>query len=331
MSIADDAHTGMSVSVVVPTFNRSRLLMRALDSVAAQTWPGSLECVVVDNASSDDTQRSLGEWSDSNPEIRLVARRWPVNIGPLENWSRGVDLASGDWIKVLWSDDWLEPEAVGHLVAEAARSGADVVTCAAVVHRGTSLQTELYGGSGGPVTTHDVIRSVVESTASEPTSPTAALIRRESAQASLELARTLGTCGERVIGVDLMMLYYDLFAGGQVVHLDEPLVHFWAGEVGDEDASMTLTYRLAELRTCYDAALYQLIRKFGVAVDADLWALLRHRSAESRLTRQHSVDLLAPPAVLWRRPGLMLSHYRRQLAKAANAMRNRRAAHAYRD
>ncbi|MDP3949873.1 glycosyltransferase family 2 protein [Microbacterium sp.] len=323
MSIVKDANAHNSVSVVIPTFNRSRLLMRALDSVAAQTWPGHLECVVVDNASSDDTQRSLGEWSDSNPEIRLVARRWPVNVGPLENWSRGVDLASGDWIKILWSDDWLEPEAVGRLVREAARSDAGTVTCAAIHHSADGRATDMYANSGGPVTPRDVISSVVESTAHLPVSPTAGLIRRDCAQEALHLARVLGTCGQRVIGVDLMMLYFDVFAGGAAVHLDEPLVHFWGGEVGDEDPSITQTSRLGELRTCYDAALYQLIRRFDVAVDPDLWALLRQRSAESRLTRQHSADLLAPPAVMWRRPGSLFGHLRGQISKARAARRRR--------
>jgi glycosyltransferase involved in cell wall biosynthesis len=91
----------VSVSVVVPAYNRERLLPRALGSIAAQEDLRPLEVIVVDDASSDDSA-AVAE--------RLGARvlRRPVNGGAAAARNDGVRAARGDWVTMLDSDDeWL--------------------------------------------------------------------------------------------------------------------------------------------------------------------------------------------------------------------------------
>ena len=69
----------IDVSVIIPTFNRSQMLSRALSSVARQRQLPS-EVIVVDDGSTDDTRRKVAMIADSSParvsvlETELVER-----------------------------------------------------------------------------------------------------------------------------------------------------------------------------------------------------------------------------------------------------------------
>jgi hypothetical protein len=92
------------ISVCIPTFNYGRFLGRAVDSVLAQDR-GDFELIVVDNASTDDTQDVLARYDD--PRLRVV--RNPRNLGLFGNFARCLELASGELVKFLAADDWLHP------------------------------------------------------------------------------------------------------------------------------------------------------------------------------------------------------------------------------
>lgn len=92
-----------SVSVIIPTFNRSRWLIRALMSVLKQTFR-DYELIVVDDGSSDDTYQALTSYM---PMIRYV--RQQVNRGVSAARNSGIRRAGAPWIAFLDSDDyWLE-------------------------------------------------------------------------------------------------------------------------------------------------------------------------------------------------------------------------------
>jgi glycosyltransferase involved in cell wall biosynthesis len=92
-----------SVSVIIPTFNRSRWLIRAIRSVLNQTFR-DYEVIVVDDGSSDDTYQAL---IPSMPMIRYV--RQQVNRGVSAARNSGIRRADAPWIAFLDSDDyWLE-------------------------------------------------------------------------------------------------------------------------------------------------------------------------------------------------------------------------------
>jgi len=92
-----------SVSVIIPTFNRSRRLIRALRSVLKQTFR-DYEVIVVDDGSSDDTYQALAPYMTM---IRYV--RQEVNRGVSAARNSGIRRAAAHWIAFLDSDDyWLE-------------------------------------------------------------------------------------------------------------------------------------------------------------------------------------------------------------------------------
>jgi glycosyltransferase involved in cell wall biosynthesis len=92
------------VSVCIPTYNYARFLGQAIESALAQTW-GDFELIVSDNASTDETQEVIASY----PDERIRAYRNDVNLGLFGNFSRCLELARGDLVKFVCSDDWLDP------------------------------------------------------------------------------------------------------------------------------------------------------------------------------------------------------------------------------
>ncbi len=78
-----------SVSVVVPTYNRSHLINRALQSVVSQTYP-LLDLIVVDDGSTDDTCERV---RIDYPQATLVSQS---NRGVSAARNRGLSVAQGD-------------------------------------------------------------------------------------------------------------------------------------------------------------------------------------------------------------------------------------------
>jgi glycosyltransferase involved in cell wall biosynthesis len=92
---------GPAVSVVIPTYNRAHLITRAVESALRAISPGD-EIIVVDDGSTDQTERVLAAYSDRIRYLKTQNR----GAGPARN--AGIQLARHDFIGFLDSDDeWL--------------------------------------------------------------------------------------------------------------------------------------------------------------------------------------------------------------------------------
>jgi glycosyltransferase involved in cell wall biosynthesis len=92
------------VSVVIPTFNRRDYVLGAVNSALGQTTPPR-EIIVVDDASTDDTEPALTSYIETD-SVRYI--RLPRNVGPGGARNAGVQAARCQYVAVLDSDDlWL--------------------------------------------------------------------------------------------------------------------------------------------------------------------------------------------------------------------------------
>lgn len=103
------------VSILVPAHDDGAFLDANLASIAAQGIE-SLEVVVADDASADDTPRIAAAWSARDPRFRLS--RVERNLGMNRNWNRALAEARGDLVLKLDADDAFAPGALGPLVTE---------------------------------------------------------------------------------------------------------------------------------------------------------------------------------------------------------------------
>lgn len=110
-----------TVSIVIPTYNRSDLLVSALESVFAQTYT-QIEVIVVDDGSTDDTAAVMAPYHD-----RVVYVHKP-NGGLSSARNAGMRRATGKYMALMDSDDLCEPERLALEVAYLEHN-PDVVLC----------------------------------------------------------------------------------------------------------------------------------------------------------------------------------------------------------
>jgi len=91
-------------SIVIPTYNRAAFIGKAIDSVLAQTYR-HWELIIIDDASTDNTQEVLEKYTDP----RIKSYRNEVNKERSASRNRGIELATGDYICFLDSDDYYYP------------------------------------------------------------------------------------------------------------------------------------------------------------------------------------------------------------------------------
>ena len=115
-----------AVSVVIPTFRRPELLVRAVSSVLAQTW-SDLEVVVVVDGPDDATGRALAHVADPRVRVRQLAS----NRGLGGAICAGVERARARWVALLDDDDEWLPRKLELQLAHAGRSRCahPVVSC----------------------------------------------------------------------------------------------------------------------------------------------------------------------------------------------------------
>lgn len=93
-------------SVVIPTFNRNQTVLRALNSLIAQTeteW----EAIIIDDGSTDNTFDLLIPIIENHPQIKYI---FQSNKGAAKAKNTGIFVASGKFITFLDSDDEFHPE-----------------------------------------------------------------------------------------------------------------------------------------------------------------------------------------------------------------------------
>jgi len=95
------------VTIGIPTYNRTRYLPEAIQSVLAQTYD-DFELLIIDNASTEDVGSVVKRFSD--PRLKFV--RQSTNVGAVRNMNRVIKEARGKYIVIHHDDDIMLPENV---------------------------------------------------------------------------------------------------------------------------------------------------------------------------------------------------------------------------
>jgi glycosyltransferase involved in cell wall biosynthesis len=234
-------------------FNRRDLLAASIQSVLAQA-DIDYEMVIVDNASTDGTWAVCRSFAERDHRVRLF--RNEQNVGPVRNWLRGVQEAGAPLVKLLFSDDVLEPtflrravplmsdSSVGFVFTAIRASGIDDADGA--VHRWRRAR------GGGIHPSGSFIRDALFSTGACPHSPAAALFRRDDVVAALKAdipSPTYDDFAEHGGGPDLLVYLLTARRYPSVAYVDEPLVRF-----RNHPGSITASRRYPDLFNRYHQA-----------------------------------------------------------------------------
>lgn len=99
----------VTVSVIIPTFNRAQLLLQAIESVLQQTYR-DFEIIVIDDGSTDDTAHCVGRFGSA---VRYTRQE---NRGVNAARNRGLSMSSGRYLALLDDDDLWLPWKLGEQV-----------------------------------------------------------------------------------------------------------------------------------------------------------------------------------------------------------------------
>lgn len=124
-----------TVSIVTVTYNSEKTLGITMESVLAQTYD-RIEYLIIDGASSDGTV-SLAESYRERMEqkgicLRIVSE---PDSGIYDAMNKGIQLAEGDIIGILNSNDWYEPDTVETVVKEFAQENCDLLFANIRMHK----------------------------------------------------------------------------------------------------------------------------------------------------------------------------------------------------
>ena len=94
------------VSIIMPAYNCEKYVEEAINSVLAQTYQ-NWELIVIDDGSKDNTFQIITEFGQKDSRIKPLQNEKNMGVSATRN--RGIDLANGDWIAFLDSDDMWVP------------------------------------------------------------------------------------------------------------------------------------------------------------------------------------------------------------------------------
>ena len=118
----------VKVSVIMPMYNVSKVIKRAVESLYAQTLSG-IELIFVDDCSKDDTLDTLKALLPQKEGVQVKIVRHAENRGVAVARNTGLEHATGEYIYYVDADDYIKPNTLDKLYSKAQESGADIVGC----------------------------------------------------------------------------------------------------------------------------------------------------------------------------------------------------------
>ena len=136
------------ISVIVPVYRVEQYLDRCVSSILSQSYE-NLEVILVDDGSPDRSGELCDRWAEKDSRIRVIHQ---ANAGGGAARNAGLDVARGEFVSMIDSDDYLHPEMYAHLYS-LLTEGADIAECTIVPTEEDHLQME--DGSGAVITRCD--------------------------------------------------------------------------------------------------------------------------------------------------------------------------------
>ena len=113
------------ISIIVPVYNAEPFLRRCIESILAQVFT-DFECILIDDGSFDNCPAICDEYAKKDSRVIVIHQK---NSGVSAARNAGLDMAKGEWIGFVDSDDWCEPEMFQILYENAREYDADVSIC----------------------------------------------------------------------------------------------------------------------------------------------------------------------------------------------------------
>lgn len=113
------------ISIVIPVYNVELYLNTCLESICNQTYT-NLEIILVDDESPDNCPTICDDWAKRDSRIKVIHRK-NGRVAAARN--SGIELAEGEFLFFVDSDDLIHPDMIRFMLEEAIKSESDIVAC----------------------------------------------------------------------------------------------------------------------------------------------------------------------------------------------------------
>lgn len=113
------------LSVIIPIYNVEKYLTKCIESVINQTYK-NIEIILVNDGSTDNSKEIIDKYSSIDSRIKVINKK---NGGLSDARNVGIELAKGEYITFLDSDDWIELNMYEKLYKYIKQENADIVQC----------------------------------------------------------------------------------------------------------------------------------------------------------------------------------------------------------
>ncbi|HAH70253.1 MAG TPA: hypothetical protein DCL74_00390 [Succinivibrionaceae bacterium] len=111
------------LSILVPCYNVVRYVRQCLSSIQEQSFK-DFEVIIIDDGSTDGTSAIIDEFVEKDRRFKLLRKK---NTGYGDSMNRGMAKASGKYLGIVESDDWIEPQMYELLINKAEQFELDLV------------------------------------------------------------------------------------------------------------------------------------------------------------------------------------------------------------
>lgn len=111
------------VSVVVPVYNVEKYLRQCLDSIVGQTL-ANIEIILINDGSKDGSLKIINEYAQKDNRIKVIDK---PNEGYGKTMNRGLEAATGEYVGIVESDDWIESDMFETLYGLAKSHALDAI------------------------------------------------------------------------------------------------------------------------------------------------------------------------------------------------------------
>ncbi|WP_373033603.1 glycosyltransferase family 2 protein [Sulfurovum sp.] len=278
------------VSILIPVYNRETLIEETIKSALNQSY-NNIEVIVVDNKSIDNTWEILIKLAKQDNRIKIFQNE--TNIGPVRNWKRCIDKASGEYGKILWSDDLIAPNFIERTLPFLSNNDIGFVfTGTEIFTDETNKKSSCYFiGNTGIYNSEQYINGVL-SRGNYPVSPGCALFRLKDIQENLLVDipnKVSSNFAMHAIGNDLLIFLLTADKYKYFAFVNEKLSFFRAHidsiSIQSADGKLPLNYALA---SAYFVEKYRndLVKK----MNTELWLTIQKYKNGAR---KYSLDQIS--------------------------------------
>lgn len=149
------------ISIIVPVYNVEQYLNRCVESIVNQTY-SNIEIILVDDGSPDHCPEICDKWAAMDSRIKVIHKE---NGGLSDARNIGLEIAVGDFIGFVDSDDWIAQDMYYVLYNDLMTNNSDISACAVKRVYESSMQMENLTKNGCMVLeTEEAMKALIEQT-----------------------------------------------------------------------------------------------------------------------------------------------------------------------